>query len=242
MKEPLLSIILPAYHEEAIMADTMQRTLVYLDQAGLRDKTELVVVAVPGDETAAVARSFADRCAWLRIIEPPDRVGKGRDVRAGFMAARGRYQLFTDADLSTPLAHIGPALDLLQAGSADVVIGRRKLSAIHTGLRSLISQIGALVTRLVLLPAIHDSQCGFKAFTQDAARLVFGLQTVNGWAFDMEVLAIAAQKRLKVVELAIPDWQETRDTGLRGESSVQASFKTLTQLLKIRVNLWKGRY
>jgi len=238
------SVIIPAYREESIIGSSLVRLAAYLeDQQMLKDTEVIVVAADGGDKTAEIARDKAHYFATLRLVEPGPKVGKGRDVHEGVKVSTGDFILFTDADLATPEYYIGPAFQKLHDG-VDVVIGVRELRAIHKGFkRTAVSLLTNILTRIVLLPNIPDTQCGFKAFTRDAALTIFKRQTINGWGFDMEIIKIAKIHKLKIFKMRIPDWHDPKiDQGLVGESSISAAWHTFKELLTIRVNSWKGRY
>ena len=234
-----LSVIIPALNEAAVIGRTLDALAKYLEAHPELDHTEVVIVAAGSDTTADIARSYRERFEAMQIITPPARVGKGRDVRVGFQAARGRYQLFTDADLSTPLHHIKDAVELLEAGN-DIVIGRRDLAHIHKSpLRSLVSTTSNRFIRFLLLPRIHDSQCGFKAFTAEAAKRVFTDERhINGWAFDVEILAAARHAKYRIAELPVPDWHEARETDLRDDPLLGAVVRTFGDVVRLRITLW----
>jgi len=238
------SVIIPAYREEAIIGSSLVRLAAYLeDQHMLKDTEVIVVAADGGDKTAEIARDKARYFATLRLVEPGPKVGKGRDVHEGVKVSTGEFILFTDADLATPEYYIGPAFQKLSE-DVDVVIGVRELRAIHKGLkRTAVSLLTNILTRIVLLPNIPDTQCGFKGFTRDAALTIFKRQTINGWGFDMEIIKIAKLHKLKIFKMRIPDWHDPKiDQGLVGESSRSAAWNTFKELLTIRMNSWKGRY
>lgn len=234
-----LSIIVPAFNEAAIIADTLDALARYLEANPQLGSTEVIVVAAGTDETATIARQYADRFQTLKVITPSTPGGKGRDVRLGFQAAHGTYQLFTDADLSTPLRYIADAVTQLEAG-ADVVIGRRNLRSIHQQkLRTLISIASNRLIRLLLLPGIYDSQCGFKGFRATVAQRLFtNAAHINGWAFDTEILRRARQDNVRIIQLPIPTWRETRADNLRNDRLVHAITTTLGDIVHFRLKLW----
>jgi len=236
---PELSVIVPAYNEADIIGATLDKLIAYLHGHAELGPAEIIVVATGKDDTAAIARSYQTKFPALAVLSPKKLGGKGFDVQIGFRAARGEYQLFTDADLSTPVEHIAKMVELLKSGN-DVVIGKRRLRTIHKSkLRAGVSVLSNWLVRFMLLPGIHDSQCGFKGFTASAAKALFGDRLATlGWAFDMEVLAEARRKHFVIREQAIDDWHETRDDGLRNEGLGGAALRTLDELLAIRVRLW----
>lgn len=239
-----LSIVVPALREEAVIAASLITLSDYLHKADLYDSTEVIVVAADdGGRTGGIAKNHSADFAKLTVIEPPKKVGKGRDVKLGVQATQGTYVIFTDADLATPVSHISEALAELRGG-ADIVVGVRNLWCIHKQLRRKIASVIAnWLVRAFLLPSIPDSQCGFKGFSAASARTVFGKMTIQGWAFDMELLVIAKTHRMKVQKLAIDDWHDPKlKGGLVGESTLKASLQTLKELFRIRKQLVQGLY
>lgn len=238
------SLIIPAYNEESVIYETLTNLSDYYKKNKvLLGSTELVVVSAGTDKTGSIAKTFKNNFTKLKVVEPAKRGGKGRDVRLGFKAAEGYVQIFMDADLSTPLHHINETVRMLRNGS-DVVIGVRKLSKIHPGkLRTLFSLGSNSITRLLLFPRIRDTQCGYKGFTKSAAKKAFIRHRLNGWGFDIELLQLAKENHLKVSQQKIPDWIEGRggEGGLRGDGLLGAGFKTLADLVLVRVESW-GRF
>lgn len=237
MKKYDLSIIVPAYNEAAIIGETLRRIAEYCDTHEL-GSVELVVVAAGSDETGVIARGCADRFDAFQLIEPERKVGKGRDVTLGMLAARGAKQIFMDADLSTPLRHLEPAVKKLD--EAEVVIGVRNLVKIHKDfLRAGISLLGNLLIKIVFWNNLRDTQCGFKGFTYEASQELFSKVKNTGWGFDIEVLQRAKEARYRVAQLAITDWHEPREEDFRGESPIKAALKTFVELWAIRFGSWE---
>ena len=157
------------------------------------------------------------------------------------LAATGDYRLFMDADNSTNIEQVEGMLARLEAG-ADIVIGSRRTAGaqitVPQGLhRSLAGQLGNLVIRSLALSTLRDTQAGFKLFTARAAEVVFTRLRIDRWAFDVEALAIAGRHGLRVVEAPIR-WVDS------GSSKVDAAAYVgiLRDVLRIRLNLWTGRY
>lgn len=220
---PELSIIVPAYMEADLIESSLDQLAAYLKIENLADNTEvIVVVADSPDNTAQLAKAQVTKFKNLKVIESGPKLGKGRDVKIGVMAASADYVLFTDADLATPLHHIKPALESLKNGS-NVVIGIRNLWKIHNAFSRKVNSVMAnWLVRLFLLPSISDSQCGFKGFSRDAAHKLFEKLTVQGWAFDMELLVIAKAYKFKLTSMPIKDWHDPKIAGLVGESTFLA--------------------
>jgi dolichyl-phosphate beta-glucosyltransferase len=242
---PTYSIVIPAFEEAALIVQSLQTVHDFLQSQDWLSKTEVIVVAAKGnDNTADLAKSQAHLFTFFQVIEPGPKVGKGRDVKAGVLAAKGQFIIFTDADLATPIHHCKEAFAALEEGKADVAIGVRNLWVMHKSLsRKATSVFANWLVRLLLLPRIPDSQCGFKGFTRATAQDLFSRQTIAGWAFDMELLVIASRRRLKITKIPIKDWSDPKlEQGLVGESTWQASVNTFKELLRIRKQRRKGVY
>lgn len=238
MKRPDFSIIIPAYKEAATIGQTLEQTAAFLDNHPALGSYEVIVVAAEAhDNTAGLAKQKAHLFNKLLVIEPGEKVGKGRDVRTGMLAATGKKRLFMDADLATPLHHIPKLLSKLD--SSDIVIGRRNLKKMHESfLRRFLSVCGNWLIRLLVLPGVRDSQCGLKGFTNTVAETLFTQVHVMGWGFDIELLALSRRLGYKTSELSIPDWIDPRLGDPRNESGIRMAISTLFELLYIRLRLW----
>lgn len=244
MSKPDLSIVIPAYQEALVIKSSLKTLADYLGEHHLGEVEVIVVVADSPDGTADLAASCAKLFQNLQVIKAGPRVGKGRDVRLGMLAATGRYRLFMDADLATPLSHLED-VKLLMARDVPVLIAVRNLWSIHKGLRrKLITKGGNWLAQIVLLPGIKDTQCGFKLFREDACEAVFRRMTILGWGFDLELLAIAQQLGYRVSTIAAPDWRDPKAVsgGLVGDAPTSAALQVLQDLFTIRLNLWRGVY
>lgn len=243
---PRYTVVVPAFREGGIIGSSLRLLSAELKKnKQLFEQLEVIVVAADGgDDTVEIARQHVADFKSLRIIEPGMKVGKGRDVREGVLAAKGDYVLFTDADMATHPKYIRAAFQELQDG-ADVVIGVRPLAKIHnTLLRRLRSVCSNALIRVMAVPGVHDTQCGFKGFRLDAARTLFAPLETLGWGFDIEVLARARVKKFTIRQLSIPDWYDPKigKQGLAGESDLHANIRTLAELLRITKRRLTGAY
>jgi dolichyl-phosphate beta-glucosyltransferase len=244
MSQPDLSIIIPAYMEAAGIADDLDKLSAFLKTRDYGVVEVLVVVADSPDGTAKIAESKGRLFEHFRVVHAGPRVGKGRDVRLGMYEARGRYRLFMDADLATPLEHLDDVWAGIKRGD-DVIIAVRNLWQIHKGLlRKMMSKFGNLWIQALILPGIKDTQCGFKAFEADVAEDVFSRQTMLGWSFDAEVLKIARLRHYKIAQIEASDWKDPKaaNMGLVGDSALHAAIQTLLDTVQIRLNVWGGKY
>lgn len=248
MKKPnpiVYSIVIPAYQEGMYLENTLSELYNYLKSTELFEQTELVIVSADStDSTHKIAESWRNKFNHANILRPGVKVGKGRDLRAGMLAAKGDYILFMDADGATPLHHIKPFFDLLESGEVDIVIGSRSLTKIHDKIpRKLMSLATNTLIRILIDRSVSDSQCGFKAFTGKARDIIFSRSVLLGWGIDFEILSIAKAHNQKVAQIPVNDWADPKgENGLAGESKAAAATRTLKELFRVKQNLIKGRY
>jgi dolichyl-phosphate beta-glucosyltransferase len=235
----MLSVIVPAYNEERRIADTLRALSQYL--AGRSWDWEVRVVDDgSADATARVVEEFRRSEPRVVLQAEPHR-GKGGAVRAGMLASRAGYRFMCDADLSMPVHEIArfmpPAL-----GAADVAIGSREgIGARRVGeplFRHLAGRVFNSLVRLSTIRDIQDTQCGFKMFTGSAADAIFPLVTIEGWAFDIEVLYLARLRNLHVREIPI-EWHFRADSRLRMGRDAIAMVR---EVMRIRQRARRGQY
>ena len=239
MSDLSVSIVIPAYNEERRLGATL---LAVSDFLRLQPWQWEVRVVDDGsaDGTVAVANGLAASEPRIFVQCEPHR-GKGGAVKAGLTAARGDFRFICDADLSMPIEELVRFLPP-QADAFDVAIGSREgMRARRIGEPMYRHLMGRLFNRGVqwlVLPGIEDSQCGFKMFTADAVRRIFPRVTVDGWAFDVEVLAVARAQRLRVIEVPI-EWHYRAESRL---SMLRDGWQMLKELLRIRLRALRGHY
>lgn len=239
MAKPYLSIIIPAYNE----AERIAQTLVAMDKrlSGAEYSYEIIVSDNGStDGTAAIVKNMEKIVKNLRLVDG-GRGGKGIAVRKGMLEAAGHVRLFSDADNSTSIDQFDAMIPYFKEGYS-VVIGSRAIrGAVLDPPEPLFRRIAGkglnLIVQILLLPGIRDSQCGFKAFTEEAAVRIFGESKVSGWAFDVEVLALAKRKGYRIKETPV-HW--VNDT--RSHVHASAGLQFLAEICKIRWWLWRGAY
>lgn len=203
---PLLSVIVPAYNERARIGTTLRELSKAL--AALAPEWEIRVVddGSTDDTAALVARACAED-PRIVIQREPHR-GKGGAVRSGMLAARGDLRFMCDADLSMPPQEIRRFIEAVPT-TADVAIASRELpGAVRIAEpwhRHWMGRGFNWLVRATTLPGIHDTQCGFKMFSAAAAVEIFPRVTTDGWAFDIEALALARHLGLRVREIPV-EW------------------------------------
>lgn len=241
MDTPTLTVVIPAYKEAARIGPTLHRISEYGATQGWN--TEIIVVLDGGPADTAGAVADARRTyPGITVIDNGVNRGKGFSVRAGMRAARGRYVLFSDADLSTPIEEATRLIAALEAG-ADVAIGSRGLAQSQVTVhqpwwRESMGRTFNWFVRRLAVEGISDTQCGFKCFRREAARRIFALQRLDRFAFDVEVLWIANHLGMHVVELPVT-WVNSPASTV---NPIRDSSQMLIDLLRIRLNQWTGHY
>jgi len=235
------SIVLPAYNESERIAATLEKIFAHAEQNNWQ--SEIIVVNDGShDDTANIIRQCAAQHPNLTLRENPGNRGKGYSVRNGILHAHGDVLLFSDADLSSPIAEAEKLIAAIQNG-ADIAIGSRWLKTElqiqrQPLYRQLLGRIFNLLLRLILGLQFRDTQCGFKAFTQEAARSVFPLQRIERWGFDPELLYLAKKLRFSVEEVPV-EWSHREGTRIH---PFRDGLHMLWDVLNIRWNALSGKY
>ena len=203
--------------------------------------TEILVVDnASTDRTAEIAATIAEEHPIISALHQPIR-GKGAAVRKGMLAGHGQYLFICDADLAMPIEEINkfmpPALT-----DYDIAIASREASGAkrydEPGYRHLMGRVFNLLVRLLAVPSIQDTQCGFKCFHREAAHDLFSTQRIDGWAFDVEVLHIAILRGYRIVEVPI-NWYYGENSRV---NPLRDSWNMVREVLRIRRNSRAGLY
>lgn len=236
---PFLSIIIPAHNEENRLPDSLEQVLALL---AAQDFTSEVLVVENGssDHTLQVARQFSERFHQLKVLQSTRR-GKGLAVQMGMLAAQGEYRFMCDADLSMPIREIvrflPPTLNnfeiAIASREAPGAVRYNEPSYRHWGGRFI-----NLLIRLLALPGLQDTQCGFKCFRADVAENLFRVQTLPGWSFDIELLYVARRCGYRVIEVPIP-WYYSADSKL---NVWRDATRMILDIFTIRRNARQGLY
>jgi dolichyl-phosphate beta-glucosyltransferase len=235
-----LSVVVPAYNEAQRIESSLRRLFEYLNQASW-DSEVIVVDDGSRDETLALVHNVPPGRVAVHVLDNVVNRGKGFSVRRGMLAATGRYALFCDADLSTPIDEVENLIRAIDAG-ADVAIGSRALprSDVRVHQPWWRETMGRTFNWFVqaLVPGIADSQCGFKCFRVEAAHRIFERQRLDRFAFDVEVLCVARLLGYRISEVPVV-WI---NHPLSKVDPIRDSTRMLLDLLRIRWNIAKGVY
>ncbi len=226
-------MVIPAYNEGRRLPPTLEKVQRYL--AG---RPHEIVVVDDGsvDDTALRAEA-----AGVRVLRNQGNRGKGYSVRRGMLQARGSRRLMTDADLSTPIEELDRLLAKMEEGY-DVVIASRALPdsnvEVRQGrLRESMGRLFNLCVRVLALPGLQDTQCGFKLFTAAAAEEAFSAARLDGFSFDVEALFVARRRGRRIAEVPVT-WRNDEATRVDTFKGAVA----FLDLARIRLNDWRGLY
>ncbi len=207
---PDLSIIIPAFNEAVRLPHTLAR-LRSAAPALARDLEIVVVDDGSADGTAATARRVAAGWSRLRVFEHRANRGKGAAVATGMLRARGRVRLFLDADLPVEPADLRRVIRAV-GPAADVAIARRGRGWSAPLHRRMLSRLYRGTVGRLLIPGIHDTQCGCKAFSARAARRVFGALSITDFSFDVEALLLARRFGFAIAQIPVAVRHERRSS------------------------------
>ena len=236
-----LSIVIPAYNEEKRIGRTLEEIMGYLKTKDY--ECEIIVVDDGStDSTREMIRRFEGLDSRLRVIENKIGKGKGYSVRRGMLEARGKFALFSDADLSTPIEEIEKLIYWLEK-DYDIAIGSRDLPdsqvEIHQSfLREGMGKIFNKIMNLIVFTGLKDTQCGFKCFKRYVVNEVFSKQRINGFAFDVEIIQIAMQHGFRIKEVPVR-WLNSPYSKV---SVVRDPALMLYDLFRIKFNDFTKRY
>ena len=201
--QPELSVVIPAFDEAGRIEPTLERLDLWLGQSGL-DAEVVVVDDGSDDDTVTRCPAFQQRLPGFRVLRLAQNRGKGYAVRQGMLETTGSWRVFLDADGSTDPAEISKLLAsaspvaIASLGSSDALVDRSQ-----SGVRSSLGRLGNVVIQRLVLPGINDSQRGCKLFRGDVAEAVFRECTIDGWGFDVEVLARCRAMGHEPVEVGV---------------------------------------
>lgn len=259
-----ISLIMPAYNEEARLPGTLDETLSYLQDRARQDPTfsyEIIVVDDGStDDTVKVAFEYVKRVQLdvLRVIKLGSNHGKGAAVRKGMLCSRGQLLLMLDADGATKITDLeklenetkrmlrgsSTALSPERLGQASVTaFGSRaylekQALATRKWYRNVLMKGFHLFVLLVAGPGVKDTQCGFKLFTRSAARQLFLNLRLERFSFDVELVYLCKRLHIPILEVAV-NWTEIPGSKVRPSSMVHMALELVLVRLGYGLHFWK---
>jgi glycosyltransferase involved in cell wall biosynthesis len=242
--KPAISIIIPAFEEEARLGDSIEKILSYVEIEKL--SAELIVVDDgSGDRTAEVGESAVARrpAVQTKIIRYEPNRGKGFAVKTGLLAADADIAVFSDADLSTPIDELPKLVRPIQTGEYDLTFGSRALDRSLIGLhqpwrREQGGKVFNLIVRTLTRLPFWDTQCGFKAFNMKKFRPLLDVMQIERFGFDVEFLYVANLHGLRLKEIPVR-WNHDERTKV---NVFRDSYRMFNEVRLIRRNAKKGLY
>jgi dolichyl-phosphate beta-glucosyltransferase len=235
-----LSLIIPAYNEEGIIARTLAEVFAYFQD---KDLSFEVIVVDDGstDNTAGLVEKYAERYENLHLYMLRTNRGKGGAIKHGVEHAQGERILFMDADHSVSIGHLDIFLKELDNGY-DIAIASIEMEGavihdVHHKVRRLAGKMSKILIQILAVKGKHDTQRGFKLFTRDAARDLFSRLSILRWGFDIEILVMAQKKSMKIKEIPVV-WHNTKKSAI----GISDYIRTFFELLLIRFNALFGKY
>jgi dolichyl-phosphate beta-glucosyltransferase len=236
-----LSLVIPAYNEEACLKRSFETVKGYLDS--LRVDYEIILVNDGStDNTPSIIEEIVQTNPQSRSLSSPVNRGKGDAVKRGVLNAAGKYIIFTDADLAVPVHFIGTCLKQLKTG-APVVIASRHLPEssfkVREGFwRQFLGTIFRKFTQLSLQLRVSDITCGLKGFEKKAAFYIFSRARIERWGYDAEIVFLGQKLGYRIGEIPV-DWYHSFDSRVK---VVAACVQTLAEILRITYYYMTNRY
>ena len=236
--KPYLSIIIPIYNETTRL-NKLAEVYNFLDRQ--KFSSELIIVDDGSDKQAKELIRQLQKKYTFHLVEYATNKGKGYAIKRGMLQASGEYRLFTDLDLSTPLTDFEKFSPFLS--KYPVVIGSRKTKGarvlVHQSfIRENMGKVFTLLSQIILGLRVSDFTCGFKCFSEEAAKKIFSHVTINRWGFDSEVVFLAHKYRFFIKEVPVV-WKDEPNTRVKFPRDAIVSF---SELLQIRWNDFMGKY
>jgi dolichyl-phosphate beta-glucosyltransferase len=242
---PLLSVVIPAYNEEHRLSESLRLALAYF----MRQTFDFEIVLVDDgstDGTSQIAEYFmkeSGRQNLVRLLKNDRNRGKGYSVRRGMLASRGQFALMTDSDLSTPLEEFEKLEKEVIEGAFDIAFGSRDAPGSlvvvrQSPLREMSGKVFNRMVRMITFLPYRDTQCGFKLFDMSRCRSLFERQTIDNFAFDVEILFMARRWGLSLKEVPVV-WRHAGGSKVKFFRDAPRMF---LDLHKIRLNAVRGLY
>lgn len=240
-----ISIVIPCYNEEKRITETVKKIDGYVVRKGIN--VELIFINDGStDKTKKMLDNFKEQFAnnktvAIKIVSYRKNYGKGYAIKQGIVQATGKYILLCDADLSTPITELDKLM--YYVNDYDLIVGSRKsnnskILRPQSFFRTLSGKTYSFMSRVILNVPLNDFTCGFKLIKNNVAKKIVKKMSINRWAYDSELLKIAATHNFKIKEIGII-WQNDPDTKVELSTDIITSLK---DLIKIRIYSFFKKY
>ncbi|MEK7067321.1 MAG: dolichyl-phosphate beta-glucosyltransferase [Patescibacteria group bacterium] len=237
-----LSVIVPARNEVRRIKKTLESNIAYLKTKSFEYEV-LVVDNGSTDGMPGIVQEYGTRYPFVKYVDARG-AGKGSAVRYGMLHTTGDIRLFMDADNATTLNHFDLMEPIFKDGS-EVIFGTRDSRDLSEArqvvaqpwYRRILGDVGNLLIQVVVLPGIWDTQAGFKACTKKAAEAIFSRSAIDGFGFDIEMLALAKRLNFKLGKIPL-QWENDPESKV----SLSAYISVFLEMFRVRWNLWTGKY
>lgn len=230
----MLSVVIPCYNERDRLPATVDAIKRYMSDRGI-DYELIISDDGSTDATPQVIAKAIDGSPQVRAVRLPHNRGKGRALAEGVAVTRGERVLLTDADLSTPIEEL-PKLEAPLDAGAGVAIASRSIKGSLVVIsqpiyRVLMGKTFNLIVQALLLPGLWDTQCGFKLFRGDLARVVFAELRTDGFGYDPEALYLAKRRGERIAEVPVV-WRHSAPTKV---AAIRSSFDMFKDVIRTRL-------
>jgi dolichyl-phosphate beta-glucosyltransferase len=237
----MISIVIAAFNEEKRIGESLRKIAEYIRGSG-KDFEVIVVDDGSRDSTSHVVKNFDHLFTSLDLIRYGENRGKGYALRQGVLSSNGNVVLITDADLSTPIEELDKLMPLITGEECDLAIGSRALACSEIIKRQPFWRqgMGKIFNKLVkflVIDDFNDTQCGFKVFSGDIARVLFGQARIDRFAYDVEILALAKKRQCRILEIPIR-WLNSSDSKV---NPLLDSLQMVKDLLRIWLHIGRFR-
>lgn len=226
-----LSLVIPVFNEEKRLPKNLPQIIKYLKKQNY--SWEIIVINDGSiDRTEDIAKKLLKNIAH-QLVGYADNKGKGAAVKTGILLAKGKYIVFTDIDLSTPISELPKILQALKTHEIAIGVRRHPQSQVirhQPFLREFLGQIFTKLTNYLVAPGIYDVTCGFKGFQKEAAYRLFRKSTIEGWAFDAEIIFLARKNKYRIAQIPVT-WRNDPATRVK---MLHDGLQSFFDLIKIR--------
>ncbi len=228
-----VEIVIPVYNEEAGLEASIHRLHRYLSERFPLTWVVTIADNASRDHTWGIACRLAGELPGVRAVHLSEK-GRGRALRAAWMASTARVVAYMDVDLSTDLDALLPLVAPLLSGHSDVAIGTRLAPGarvVRGARREIISRCYNLILKTLLGNGFSDAQCGFKALRTDVARVLVPLVDDQNWFFDTELLILAEHNGLRIHEVPV-DWVDDPDSRVDVTSTAMEDLRGIGRMVR----------